>query len=392
MNRLAAVVTCCSFLIATPAVAQQLSELTMPPNGDNQRAEVSQWIGLVKVTIAYHSPRVHLQGATDRTGHIWGDLVKYGFFDDGFGPSTATPWRAGANETTTIGFSHDVKVEGKDVKAGTYGLFLEVKQNEPWTLILSKHLGWGSFQYDSTNDVLRVPLSPQVAPFTEFLTYAFTDRLPSSSVAYLQWENTRVPFKIDVPNVNALYIAQIRQDLESWPGFNYQNWQRAAQFAVANKIALDDALVWANKAIYQPFRNAALGRQDFTTFATKASVLQALGRDADADTTMDRAMHSEGASVIGIYQYGASVLAAGRKDRALDAFKLAHTLFPADKFWPYVGLARAYTALGDRKNAIASWETVLQNVPPSQATAKPRFEAALKALKAGSSTTEFAPK
>ena len=383
MPRILALVAFLSLAVASGLRAQELSELSLPPNGDNQRAEVSQWIGPVKVTIAYHSPRVHLQGITDRTGHIWGELVKYGFFDDGFGPSKATPWRAGANETTTISFSHDVTVEGKDVKAGTYALFLVVEKDAPWTLILSTHLGWGSFQYDSTKDVLRAPISPQDAPLTEYLTFAFTDRLPSSAVGYLQWENKRAPFKIAVPNVNAIYIAQIRQQLESWPGFNYRNWQVAAQFAVANKIALDEALVWANKAIYEPFRNAAQGKQDFSTFATKASVLQALGRDTDADTTMDRAMHSEGASAIAIYSYGMTTLNAGRKDRALGIFKIDQKLFPNDKFWPYLGLARAYTALGDKKSAIASWETVLQNVPPAQSTAKPRFEAALQALKAG---------
>src|SRR5262249_38960007 len=95
--------------------AQELSELAQPPNGMNQKAEVSQWIGLVKVTIAYHSPKVHGPGGRDRTGHIWGELVKYGLFDDGFGPSTAAPWRAGANETTTISFSHAVKIGGRDV-------------------------------------------------------------------------------------------------------------------------------------------------------------------------------------------------------------------------------------------------------------------------------------
>src|SRR3954468_8709041 len=91
--------------IVSPAFGQVRSELALPPNGDNQKAEVSQWIGLVKTTITYHSPNVHGGGGKDRTGHIYGELIKYGFFDDGFGPSTATPWRAGANETTTISFS-----------------------------------------------------------------------------------------------------------------------------------------------------------------------------------------------------------------------------------------------------------------------------------------------
>ena len=82
----------------------------MPPNGDNSHAAVSQWIGPIKITIDYHSPNVHGGGGADRTGHIWGELIQYGFFDDGFGPAKAMPWRAGANENTTISFSRSQKI------------------------------------------------------------------------------------------------------------------------------------------------------------------------------------------------------------------------------------------------------------------------------------------
>jgi len=335
MSRLTVAIALLPIVLLPPSLsAQDHSDLAIPPAGDAERAEVSQWIGLVKVTIGYHSPRVHLRGQTDRTGHIWGELVQYGMFDEGFGPAKATPWRAGANETTTLTISHDVTLQGKPLKAGTYGLFLEVARTGPWTLILSKHLGWGSFQYDSTNDALRAPVTPEDAPFTEYLTYGFTDRLPNSAVGYLQWENQRIPFKFDVPNVNELYLAQIRQDLESWPGFYYQSWQQAADFAVANHLALEEALVWANRAISEPFRNAALGRQDFSTFSTKARVLQALGRQAEADTIMDRAIHAEGATAPIVNQYASSLLAAGRKERAMIFFKFNRERHPDDRFWP----------------------------------------------------------
>src|SRR4051794_15984606 len=195
------------------AHGQVAAELSQPPNGDNQRAQVSQWIGPVRVTIDYHSPNVHGGGGKDRTGHIWGDLVHYGFFDDGFGPSHATPWRAGANETTTISFSDDLKIAGHDVKAGTYALFLELEKDGPWTWILSTQPGWGSFQYDPKFDVLRVPATPKDAPYTEFMTYSFDERQPDSTVAFLQWEKKRIDLKIDVPNVNDIYVAEMRKDL-----------------------------------------------------------------------------------------------------------------------------------------------------------------------------------
>jgi hypothetical protein len=376
----------CVFALCTvgpsAATAQIHSEIALPPNGDNQRAEVSQWVGLVKITIAYHSPRVHFPASNDRTGHIWGELVKFGLFDDGFGPVRATPWRAGANETTTISFSHDVQIDGKKVEAGTYALFVELQKDGPWRWIFNtKWEGWGSFQYDSTRNVLRVAATPHEAPFTEFLTYGFDERLPNSAVAFLQWENKRVSFKIDVPNVNELYVAQIRKDLEAWPGFNYQNWAQAAIFAASNKIDLDEALTWANKAIDEPFRGAAAGVEDFSTLQVKAAVFQAMGRDADADTTMDHAVRLPSTNARGVYQYGASLLAAGRVPRALAMFKLNHDLHPDDRFWTSLGLARGYAAAGDKKSAIANWEVVLRNVPPAQKARVPLFEKALQSLR-----------
>jgi len=167
-----------SFLgLAPSSRAQVLSELSLPPNGANERAEIAHWIGLVKIMISYHSPNVHGATGADRTGHIWGELVPYGLFDQGLGPSRATPWRAGANETTTVSFSHDVRIEGKELKAGTYGLFLELDKTAPWTWIFSTNsTGWGSYQYDPKDDVLRVGVNPKDAPYTEFLNYGFDDR------------------------------------------------------------------------------------------------------------------------------------------------------------------------------------------------------------------------
>jgi DUF2911 family protein len=361
--------------------AQELSELSLPPNGMNQRAEVSQWIGLVKVTIGYHSPNVHGPQGRDRTGHIWGELVKYGLFDDGFGPSMAAPWRAGANETTTITFSHDVTIAGHDVRGGTYGLFLEIRPSGPWTWILSTQTGWGAYQYDAKYDVVRVAATPDAAPYTEFLTYGFDDRRLESAVAFLQWEKQRVALKIEVPNSLQLYVDEMRKDLLGWPGFNYQNWQNAAQFCADNKINLAEALVWAEKAISEPFRNAAQGRKDFYTLKTKSAVLRAMGRDADADTVMDEAIAMADAPVMGIHQYGTSLLAAGKKDKAMAIFTMNRQRHPDETFVTYVGLARGYTALGDTKNAIANWEIAIKNIPENQKINLPVYAQALKALR-----------
>jgi len=381
-NALAAVVLL--LMILGTVSAQETSELSTPPNGDNERAEVSQWIGPVKISIEYHGPRVHNPPENDRTGHIWGELVHYGFVDEGFGPTTGAPWRAGANESTSITFSTDVKVEGKSLKAGTYALFLDVEKTGPWFWIFSNNLGWGSFQYDAKDDVMRVPVTPQDVPFTEFLTYGFDQRRPDSAVAYLQWEKKRIPFKIEVPNVNELYVTRMRQELQSWPGFNYQNWQNAAQFCADNKINLVEALVWAEKAINAPFRGATIGHEDFSTLSTKAAVLTAMKRESDADGVMEKALHVPGTDAYSIYAYGMGLLGKDRKSKAMEIFTFNQQQHPADKFWTSLGMARGYTALGDKKNAIANWNVVLQNIPPNLSNRTAAYEAALKKLKESS--------
>ena len=371
-------------MFSMTVAAQETSQLSTPPNGDNEHAEVSQWIGPVKVSIDYHSPKVHNPANTDRTGHIWGEVVHYGFVDEGFGPTKGAPWRAGANESTSITFSSDVKVEGKTLKAGSYALFLDAEKDGPWQWIFSNHLGWGSFQYDPKDDVLRVPVTPQDAPFTEFLTYGFDERRPDSAVAYLQWEKKRIPFKIEVPNVNELYVAKMRQDLQSWAGFNFQDWQTAAQFCADNKINLVEALTWADKAINGPFRGATIGHEDFSTLATKAAVLGALGREPEADSVMQKALQLPGTDAYSVYAYGMGLLRHDKKDKAMNVFVFNQQQHPQDKFWTSLGLARGYTALGDKKNAISNWEIVLRNVPANLSNRTATYEAALNKLKEAS--------
>lgn len=371
------------FLMFSIAVAgQETSELSTPPNGDNEHAEVSQWIGPVKISIDYHSPKVH--NPNDRTGHIWGELVHYGFFDEGFGPTKGAPWRAGANESTTITFSHEVKVEGKPLKAGTYALFLDVEQAGPWNWVFSNHLGWGSYQYDPQDDALRVPVTPEDAPFTEFLTYGFDDRRPASAVAYLQWEKKRIPLKIEVSDVNGLYVEKMRQDLQSWAGFNYQNWQTAAQFCATDKINLEEALQWADKAINGPFRGATIGHEDFSTYSTKAAVLEAMGREAEADALIEKALHFPGTDAYSVYAYGMGLLHKDKKEKAMKIFAFNRQQHPQDKFWTSLGLARVYTAVGNNKDAIANWEIVLQNVPSTLSNRTAAFQESLKKLKESS--------
>src|SRR6188472_587328 len=131
-----------SFILLGATIGSK-AQITFPPDG-NKKASVSEEIGITKVSIEYSRP-----GLKGREGKIWGGLVHYGFADLHYGTSKAAPWRAGANENTTIEFSSDVAVEDKPLPAGKYGFFIAMGADKA-TLVFSKFsTAWGSFYYDS---------------------------------------------------------------------------------------------------------------------------------------------------------------------------------------------------------------------------------------------------
>ena len=129
----------------------------------------------------------------------------------------------------------------------------------------------------------------------------------------------------------------MRQDLQSWAGFNYQDWQTAAQFCADNKVNLEEALTWADKAIDGPFRGATIGHEDFSTLSTKAAVLDAMGREAEADAVMQKALHLPGTDSYSIFAYGMGLLRKDKKADAMKVFAFNQQQHPQEKFSDFPG-------------------------------------------------------
>jgi tetratricopeptide (TPR) repeat protein len=347
-----------TFVLALAAAAGSAAQtITLPPNGDNQRAEVIQHIGLVRASIEYSSPDVHGPGGEDRRGKIWGGLVPWGIHDLGFN-NTKGPWRAGANENTVFSVSHAVTVEGQPLPAGRYGLHMLAGERE-WTIIFSKNAtSWGSFTYDQAEDALRVVVKPEKAPYREWLTYDFTDRKPDRATVALMWEELRVPFTVAVPDMAALYIDNIRRELRNFAGFRWQELNRAAQYCLQQDRNLPEALTWADSAISLP----GIGQANFATLSTKAQILEKLSRTTEAVAVMATAMASPTATPIDIHQYGRRLLTQGKSKEALAVFQASAKRF--SDAWPvHVGLARGYSATGDYKTALTHAEIALKQAP-----------------------------
>jgi hypothetical protein len=360
-------------LAALPATAQ----LTTPPSGDNQFASVTQGIGPIRLTVEYSSPDVHAPDGTDRRGKIWGtDVVPYGMPNLGFGTCEQCPWRGGANENTVFITSHDVKVEGQPLPAGSYGLHF-IPGPQEWTVIFSKNsTSWGSFFYDPKDDALRVTVKPQKSEYHEWLTYDFIDRKPDRATVALRWEDLQVPFTISVDDINGIYLAEMSKELRSEPGFNWQNLTRAARFALQHKRNLEEALGWAQIAVTGVF----VGQENFTTLSTLADLQAANGKAEEARQTLERALNHRTAGPLDLHMYGRQLQGQNRNEDALRVFELNAKKHPG--VWPvHVGLARGYAAVGRTKEALAEARRALPQAPDEGN--RGAIEALIKQLEAG---------
>jgi len=188
------------YRVSTLAIVAVLFSVLQPDlSAQGQRvrpslnAGVSQVLGVdTNITIQYSRPGV-------KGRKIWGELVPYGMAPgNNYSQGKPFPWRAGANEKTTIEFSKDVSVEGKPLPAGKYAIYMLPGENQ-WVVIFSKNSTGQAFVYNEAEDALRVTVTPVKAPHQEWLQYGFDDLAGTSATAYLHWETLKVPFKIAVP-------------------------------------------------------------------------------------------------------------------------------------------------------------------------------------------------
>ena len=107
-------------------------------------------------------------------------------------PLPGKVWRTGANEATVFEVSKDVKVEGKSLPAGKYGLYSIANGND-WTIIFNKTWNqWGT-EYSQAADALRVNVkSKKSEKFAEH----FTITAGKDGKVTLWWGDYQVDFNV----------------------------------------------------------------------------------------------------------------------------------------------------------------------------------------------------
>jgi len=336
-----------SVFVLSPAGQAQSFVLDLPRQ--SQHAVLSQRIGITDITINYHRPLVGGR-------KVWGGLVPYG-----------QVWRAGANENTTIQFADDVTIEGQPLPKGTYGLHMIPGENE-WTVIFSKnHTSWGSFTYKPDEDALRVKVKPQPSESHEALTYDFDDVKPDAATVTLRWEKLAVPFKVNV-NTNELVQASLKNQLRGLAQYTWMGGDEAANFLLASKVGLDEALRYEDLSLQNEVR--------FDNLMTKSQILDAMGKKDEATTTRNEALAK--ANALQMHGYARGLQAQGKQAEAFEVFRNNAKKNPND--WVvHVGMSRMYSAQGDFAAASKEMQTAIASAPEAQ---KPPLQGLAKRLEA----------
>jgi tetratricopeptide (TPR) repeat protein len=211
---------------------------------------------------------------------------------------------------------------------------------DSWTIIFSKAAdSWGSYTYDQAEDALRVTVKPYASDMQEALEYSFGDLQPAAATVAMKWEKLTVPFRISVSDEQTV-LPYIRRKLRGFQQYFWGTPNEAAQYCLEKKIALPEALKWADLSIQAEER--------FENLATKADILKAMGKTDEAGKVWQHAM--ELAKPVQLYTYARGLQAQKRDAEAMAIFKTVGEQSPQDLFG-HMAQARIKSHAGDYPGA-----------------------------------------
>src|SRR5215472_3496907 len=139
-------------------------------------ARATATIGGRMVTVQYSAPSVRGRKIFGSGGLLSRD-------------PTYPAWRAGANAATLFKTDGALEVGDLMVPAGSYTLYVWIKDPEHWELIISKQTGQWGLTYNASADLGRVKMTMSKPPApVETLKYTLTDKGGGAGELRLEWE------------------------------------------------------------------------------------------------------------------------------------------------------------------------------------------------------------
>lgn len=156
-------------------------------------------------------------------------------------------WRTGANKATAITFSTEVMIMDDVLPAGTYSVFTIPEDNQ-WTIIFNRDTElWGTGNYTSDNDAMRVVVETEPTTFTESFAISFDNVTKNAGMLCLSWAETMVcvPIQVDAESQALKNIrAAVESEDASWGVF-----RNSASYYMDNNIDNEQALAWMMRSV-----------------------------------------------------------------------------------------------------------------------------------------------
>jgi hypothetical protein len=148
----------------------------------SQRGSVTQHVAHTTIAVEYGRP-------VARGRALFGQLVPWD-----------SVWHPGADSATRISFDHPVRLEGQDVRAGEYSLWLIPRASAPWTVILSRAAHVFHKPYPGpSRDAYRFDVSPERSAHMESLAIYFPSVLRADAVLRIHWGESVLPIRVSAP-------------------------------------------------------------------------------------------------------------------------------------------------------------------------------------------------
>ncbi len=126
-----------------------------------------------KIRVVYSRPQM-------KERKIFGGLLEFGEM-----------WRVGANQTTTVSFFEPVVIGGKELRAGTYGLFAKVHADKWEFIVHSNTNSWGHANHDEETNLVTIEAPVEkTAETLEAMSITFDEAENGDVHIVVGWEDS----------------------------------------------------------------------------------------------------------------------------------------------------------------------------------------------------------
>lgn len=224
--------------------------------------KITQTVGMTEINMEFSRPSV--KGRT-----IFGDLVPYG-----------TMWRTGANASSKISFSDDVKVNGNALKAGQYAIYTVPGEKE-WEIIFYSDVShWGvPEEWKTDQEAARFKVDALTLPVSlESMAFMIDQIENDKAQLLLMWDKTVVPVTIEVPT-DELVMKTINRTMNGPVAGDYYS---AGRYYFESGKDKAKALEYVHKANEMDAK--------FWTLRMESLILADMGKKSDAIATAKRSL------------------------------------------------------------------------------------------------------